>query len=133
MENRKTTIKSYRDLDVYKNLYKAMLIVMKDIVPFLPKEEKYDLADQMRRACKSPLGLIAEGFAKRYQKRSWKKYLEDSIGECNEMCNHLTICMDVYPKYVNLEKCKEALELYDYSSRQLYRLRERWRNFHDDK
>lgn len=27
--------------------------------------------DVMRRACKAGLALIAEGFAKRYQKRQW--------------------------------------------------------------
>lgn len=133
MENhRNKSIKSYRDFDVYQNLYKAMLIVMKEIIADLPKEEKYDLSDQMRRACKAPLALLAEGFAKRYQKRNWQKYLDDAIGECNEMINHLTICIDVYPNCVNIEKCKEALELYDHSNRQLYRLREKWRNFHED-
>lgn len=109
-----------------------MLIVMKEIVPKLPKEEKYDLTDQMRRACKAPLALLAEGFAKRYQKKNWKKYINDSIGECNEMTNHLTITIDLYSHYVNKEKCKEAIDLYDMSSKQLYNLQKSWKNFHEN-
>jgi len=45
MENRNNykPIKSFRDLVVYQNLYKAMVLVHKKIVPSLPKEEKFDL------------------------------------------------------------------------------------------
>lgn len=63
-----TPIKTFQDLIVYKNLYKAMIIVLTKIIPDLPKEEKFDLVDQMRRCCKAGPALIAEGFAKRYQK-----------------------------------------------------------------
>ena len=41
---------------------------MKDIVPKLPNCEKFDLVDQLRRACKTIPRLIAEGYAKRHQK-----------------------------------------------------------------
>jgi four helix bundle protein len=131
MENRKNkTIKSFRDLRVYQNLYQAQILVLTKIIPNLPKEEKYDLADQMRRACKAGPALIAEGFAKRYQKKNWEKYLDDTIGECNEMINHLSVCIDVYPKYVDLKICRQAIDLYDVSPKQLYNLRKSWRNFH---
>lgn len=102
--NRKKVIRSFQDLEVYQRLYDNMLIVLRDIVTNLPVEEKYDLKDQIRRCCKSSPALLAEGFAKRYQQRSWKKYLEDCIGECNEMIHHLSVCVDIYSKYVNIEK-----------------------------
>lgn len=126
------TIRSFRDLRAYQTLYKAMKIVMIKIIPRLPKEEKYDLADQMRRARKAPLALLAEGFAKRYQKRQWAKYLDDCIGECNEMSNHLSICHDIYLKYLELKDIDEALALYDFGSRQVYKLKESWKDFHKD-
>ena len=72
MENK--PIKSYRDLRIYQNLYEVMILVLTKIVPKLPREEKYDLGDQMRRACKAGPALIAEGFAKRYQKKLAKIY-----------------------------------------------------------
>src|SRR3972149_2146522 len=99
------TIKSFKDLRVYQNLYKAMMIVLTQIIPKLPPEEKFDLKDQMRRASKAAPALIAEGFAKRYQKRNWSRYIDDTIGECNEMIHHLTVCIDIYSKYVDKKIC----------------------------
>ena len=133
MEDKKyrKPIRSYRDLEVYQNLYKAMIVVLTEIIPKLPKEEKYDLADQMRRACKAPPALLSEGFAKRYQKKNWQKYLDDCIGECNEMTNHLSVCIDIYYRCVDSIICKRVIEIYDISCRQLYRLREVWRDFHN--
>ena len=128
MEN--NSIKSYRDLRVYQNLYKAMLMVLAKIVPKLPKEEKYDLADQMRRACKAPPAILAEGFAKRYQKKNWQKYINDTTGECNEMIHHLSVCIDVYPKYVDPTLCREIIDIYDKSCGQLYKLKKTWQDFH---
>jgi len=126
-------IKNYKDLIVYQNTYKAMLIVLKDIILSLPKEEKYDLVDQMRRCSKGIPSLIAEGFAKRYQVKSWRKYLDDTIGEINEIQHHLDVCMDVYPKFVNMKKCEEVKEIYEISSKQIYKLKESWKNFHEER
>ncbi len=130
MENEKTTIKSFQDLKVYQGLYKSMLSVLKDVIPYLPKEEKYDLKNQMQRCCKASPALIAEGFAKRYQKRSWQKYIDDTIGECNEMIHHLSVCLDVYPNFINKDLCKELINGYDIICRQLTNLKKSWVNFH---
>jgi len=131
MENGKSkTIKSFQDLHVYQNLYKAMILILTKILPTLPKEEKYDLVSQMRRACKAGPALIAEGFAKRYQKKNWQKYIDDTIGECNEMIHHLSVCTDIYPRYVNPKLCEEAIEIYDISCKQLTNLGKSWQNFH---
>jgi len=124
-------IRTFQDLRAYQSLYKAMLVVHKDICPTLPKEEKFNLVSQMRRASKGAPALIAEGFAKRYQKKNWQKYIDDTIGESNEMIHHLSVCMDVYPNAVDVALCRETAGLYDIASRQLYRLRESWKNFHE--
>jgi len=129
---RRKVIRNFHDLRVYQNLYKAMLIVLTKIIPGLPKEEKYDLKDQMRRACKAAPALIAEGFAKRYQKRNWQKYLDDTRGECNEMIHHLSVCVDVYADCVNTKLCKEVIDLYDISCAQIYKLKKSWQDFHKD-
>jgi four helix bundle protein len=110
-----------------------MIIVLKEIVPRLPKEEKFDLVDQMRRCCKGIPSLIAEGFAKRYQKRNWHRYLEDTMGEINEMQHHLDVCIDVYDKYVDMAKCREVKDMYTLSAKQTYKLKNSWQNFHDDR
>jgi len=126
----KRPIREFRDLVVYKRLYQLMILVMQEITPRLPVEERYDLRSQMNRACKAPPALLAEGFAKRYQPLAWKKYINDSIGESYEMINHLSVCIDVYAKYVNREMCLDAIEKYTIACKQLYRLREGWKNFH---
>ena len=131
MENRKKPIRTFQDLDVYQNLYKAMLIVLKDIIPNLPKEERFDLVDQMRRCCKASPAILAEGFAKRYQKRAWAKYIDDTTGECYEMINHLSVCVDVYNKYVGPKLCNDTINLYIIACKQLTNLKKAWKNYHD--
>ena len=127
MEKKKIT--SFRDLEVYQNTYNAMLIVMKEIVPQLPDSEKYDLKDQLSRACKSIPRLIAEGYAKRHQKAGFQKYIDDAMGECNEMVVSLSQCRDIYPTYVNTKRYEELIDIYDKTGRQLYKLGASWTNF----
>ncbi|TES90227.1 MAG: four helix bundle protein [Candidatus Cloacimonadota bacterium] len=120
-------IKSFRDLEVYQNTYKAMLMVMKEIIPTLPDSEKYDLKNQLSRSCKSIPRLIAEGYAKRHQKAGFQKYLDDAMGECNETIVSLEECRDIYNIKVNL--INELVDIYDKSARQLYKLGSAWTNF----
>ena len=71
MNEAKGKIKSFQDLDVYQNTYSAMLTVFKHILPRLPKEEEYDLKDQLRRSTKAIPRLIAEGHSKRHQRKGF--------------------------------------------------------------
>ena len=91
---------------------------------FLPIEEKYDLKDQIRRCCKSGPALIAEGYAKKNHRLAWQKYLDDAIGECNEMIHHLSVLKDVYNIKVDL--CNQLIKTYDIGGKQLYRLSQSW-------
>jgi len=128
MEEKKR-ITSFKDLDVYQNTYKSMLIVMKDIVPKLPESEKYDLKDQISRACKAIPRLIAEGYAKRHQRAGFQKYIDAAMGECNEMVVSLSQCKDIYPDYTAVKHCDALIDSYDKSGRQLYKLGNAWSNF----
>lgn len=119
--------RSFQDLEVYQNLYKAMISVLTKVIPKLPKEEKFDLASQMRRACKAPPALIAEGYAKKNHKKEWQKYLNNAIGECNEMIVHLSCAKDVYSNCVGPNSCQDLIKVYDISGKQLYRLAQSWR------
>ena len=120
-------VRSFRDLDVYKRMYDAMLIVAKTVLPVLPKEEKFSLIDQMRRASKAPLAIIAEGYAKKNYRKDWVKYINDAIGECNEMIVHLSCCKDLYSKIINKEIVEKLINDYDIGGKQLYRLGESWK------
>ncbi len=128
-ENNKKKIVSFEDLAVYQNSYSAMLDVMAKILPNLPESEKFDLVDQLRRACKAIPRLIAEGYAKRHQKMGFQKYLDDAMSESNEMIVSLKQIKALYPSYVSVKLCNDLVEVYDKTGRQLYKLRESWSNF----
>ncbi len=117
---------SFLDLNVYKNLYQVMLRIHKEVLPKLPKTEKFDLVDQMGRASKSPCALIAEGYARRTSGKEWAKYLRDAVGECNEMIVHLSMVRDLYGSSIGVEMCNELISCYNISGKQLYRLGESW-------
>ncbi len=124
-----SSIKSFKDLEVYNNTYKIMLVVMKEVIPKLPENEKYDLKDQLSRACKSIPRLIAEGYAKRHQKAGFQKYLDDAMAECNEMIVSLEQAEDLYNIKPVTISMAELIDLYDKSGRQLYNLSAAWTNF----
>ena len=127
--NNNKRITSFKDLEVYQNSYKAMLNVMKDIIPTLPNCEKYDLKDQLSRACKSIPRLIAEGYAKRHQKAGFQKYIDDAMSESNEMVVSLSQSKDIYASHVDVKLCEELIDIYDKTGRQLYKLGYAWSNF----
>jgi len=129
MDKDKKLIKSFQDLDVYQSSYKAMLAVFKHILPELPKEEEYDLKDQLRRSAKAIPRLIAEGHSKRHQKKGFQKYLDDAMAESNETIVSLSQARDLYPRYVDINICNELIDTYDKASRQLYKLSLAWSKF----
>ena len=120
-------IHSFRDLDVYQNTYQAMLKVMHEVISKLPPREKFDLVDQLSRACKAIPRLIAEGYAKRHQKMGFQKYIDDAMAECNETIVSLEQCRDIY----NLDKelITKLVDIYDKTARQLYKLSMAWTSF----
>lgn len=123
----KKPIRSFFDLDVYQSTYEASLIVLREIIPKLPKEEQYDLADQLRRSAKAVPRLIAEGYSKRHQKKGFQKYLDDSMSESNETIVSLSHVKDAYQ--IEPELCTKLIDVYDKASRQLYKLAIAWNSF----
>ena len=104
-----------------------MLIVMREILPLLPNREKFDLVDQLSRACKAIPRLIAEGYAKRHQKMGFQKYIDDAMAECNEMIVSLEQCRDIYN--CDKELIIKVVDMYDKAGRQLYKLSISWTSF----
>ena len=123
------TVKSYRDLRVYQESYQASVTVLTQIVPKLPKEERFDLADQLRRSAKAIPRLIAEGYGKKHQNKGFGKYIDDAMGESNETCVSLSHCRDIYSSFVDPQLCDKLIDIYDKIGRQLYKLGQAWSNF----
>lgn len=112
---------------IYQKSYQASIIIIRKIIPKLPPEEKFDLGDQLRRSVKAIPRLIAEGFAKRHQKKGFQKYLDDAAGESNETIVSLSHLRDVYN--VEPELVDRLIDIYDKTSRQLYNLGCAWESF----
>jgi four helix bundle protein len=108
-----------------------MLLVFKEILSRLPKEEEYDLKNQLSRSSKAIPRLIGEGHSKKHQKRGFQKYLDDAMTESNETIVSLTQVKDLYGKFIDIDLCEKLLDDYDKISRQLYKLSIAWSNFKD--
>lgn len=121
-------IRSFHDLEVYNNAYKAMLDVYKEIIQHLPKDE-LDLIGQLKRSVKAIPRLIAEGHSKRHQHRGFQKYIDDAMAESNETIVSLNQVRDLCGSYIDLNVCIELLDMYDKISRQLYKLAVAWDGF----
>lgn len=123
--------RSFYDLDVYNRAFEASKAVLFSVIIKLPKEEKFDLADQMRRASKAIPALVAEGYAKKHQNKGFQKYLQDAMGEANEMIVHLSYAKEYLPAERGM--LDNLIRTYDITGKQLYRLMENWRKLNDNK
>ena len=122
-------IKSYTDLEVYQRTYKLPIVICTKVVIKLPVEEKFDLADQLRRSSKAVPRLIAEVFAKKHQKKGYQKYLDDAMSENNETIVSLCHVRDIYLEKLNPNSIQKLIEEYEIAGKQLYRLKQSWNKF----
>lgn len=86
------TIKSFEDLEVWKNsrkLRKQISILAKS----LPKEEKYRLTDQLIRASRSVTANNAEGYG-RFHYQENIQFCRQARGSLYEIIDHLTCALD---------------------------------------
>ena len=106
----------YQDLQVWK---KAMVLVMEiyRVVRYLPKEEKYALGDQMRRAAVSIPSNIAEGYA-RLAPKDYSRFLVIARGSAFELQTQLEICVRL--DYMRDEDINNANRLCEEVSKMLH-------------
>ena len=91
--------KCYRELEVWKKSKKLVINIYK-MTSFLPMEDKYSLADQIRRAAISIPSNIAEG-QQRYSIKEFIRFTSISKGSVAELITQLEIVSELYP---DLEK-----------------------------
>ena len=119
-------IRSFRDIEAYQRARAVQPAIYK-LAASLPDFEKFDLADQMRRACKSVATNIAEGYAKRDSVAEFKRFLRISMGSANEMEVHLETASDL--GYSTRDECAKLIAEYQIIGKQLHRLIESWQKF----
>ncbi len=77
------TTQGLRDLKVYQLAFKLAMEIFQESKAF-PKEEKYSLIDQIRRASRSVAANIGEGYRKKRYPRMFVSKMADADGEATE-------------------------------------------------
>lgn len=100
------SIKTHRDLDVWKEGIELVEEVYKLILNF-PKSELYGLVDQMKRSAISIPSNIAEGAAKN-SKKEFLRHLFIALGSLAELETQLIIAKKL--GFLNSEQIMKLLE-----------------------
>ncbi|MBI5287667.1 MAG: four helix bundle protein [Chloroflexi bacterium] len=119
-------IQHYRDIEAYQRA-KALLRPVHQLLRKLPKEEQYELASQMRRASKSILANIAEGYGTKRSPAKFRASLDIALGSTNEMIVHLEVGEAV--GYFTADEIEPLMQEYEIVAKQLYRLIQNWKVF----
>ena len=93
-------MKSYRDLDIYKESYTLALDVHKLSLK-LPKHEMYETGSQIRRSSKSVSANIVEGYGRKRYKTEFIRFIIFAHSSCDETIVHLSFIRDLYDKLGN--------------------------------
>ena len=93
--------KSFRDLRVYRLARKAVAEVFEATKSF-PREEKYELTNQIRRSARATKSLIAEAWARRRYRAAFVSKIDEALGEATETQSWLDDALD--RGYLSLEQ-----------------------------
>lgn len=86
-------IKSFTDLNAWREGHKLLLIIYKETENF-PSKEIFGLTNQIRRAAVSVTSNVAEGFSRNSSKEKFQFYCM-AQGSLTELQNQLLIARDV--------------------------------------
>jgi four helix bundle protein len=116
-------LKDITDLDVYNESLR-LLPKLYELLDRLPISEQ-DLRIQAKRAAKSVPANLAEGFAKRFYEKEFKRYLMIALASNDEVITHLRILSTVKPKFANHSNI--LLEDFKTLSKRINTLHKNWR------
>jgi four helix bundle protein len=94
------------ELDAWKKAHQLVLEVY-SLTNSFPKEERYGMTDQMRRASSSVTANIAEGF-ERYHFKDKTRFYYQARGSVAEVQNFIMLAKDL--TYINVETCERVGE-----------------------
>jgi four helix bundle protein len=101
-------IRSFEDLDCWKECRKLRIFIASRVVPILPKEESHRLKDQLLRAARSTTANIAEGYG-RFHFLDNAKFCSNARGSCWEVLDHLITGND--EGFISTELLEEGRQL----------------------
>ena len=83
MGQRKSDIRHFRDLDVYRRAFEVAMKIF-ELTKKFPGDEKFSMVDQIRRATRSVCSNIAEGWRKRRYISVFRNKMTDAMQEASE-------------------------------------------------
>lgn len=86
-------MKSYRDLNIYKDAHQLAVKIHKQSLLF-PKFELYEEGSQIRRSSKAVSVAIVEGYGRKRYKADFIRFLIYAQSECDETIEHLDLLFE---------------------------------------
>jgi four helix bundle protein len=111
-----TPIKTFEDLECWQHCRALRLFVAREVIPALPKDERYRLGDQFIRAARSTTANIAEGYG-RFHYLDNAKFCSNARGSCWEVLDHLITSHD--EEFISAELFARGRELVGHAVRLL--------------
>ena len=106
----------FREWPVYQEALNFRKWMTENIVPLIPKEERYELTSQLKRALNSVILNIAEG-AYRISDKDFAHFLNNSVTSLNEVVACFDICLK--EKYIGKNLHAKAITLSNDLAKQL--------------
>ena len=116
-------IRNFKDLEVYQISYRLALEIHQ-ITRSFPGHETYEIGSQLRRAALSVPLNIAEGCGKKESVKDFKRFLNISLGSCNETMVLIDFAKDL--KYIEPKQHEEYIEQYQVLAKRIYTMMEKW-------
>ncbi len=98
---------SFRNLTVYQKAFDLAMQIF-EITKSFPKDERYELTDQIRRSSRAACRAIGEGYRKRQYPKHFSSKISDSDMENTETQVSLDFALEC--KYITKEEYKGILE-----------------------
>ena len=86
-------MRNYRDLLVWEKAHNLTLCIYRDTQTF-PKEERFGITSQIRRAASSIAANLAEGCGRRSD-GEMARFVQIAMGSAAEVSYHLLLCRDL--------------------------------------
>lgn len=106
----KGLVKVYRDLEVYQVAFSAAMEIF-EVSKRFPIEERYSLADQIRRSSRSVCANLGEAWRKRRYKAAFIAKLSDCQAEATE--TQIWLEFAVKCRYLDAEVGRNLYQRYD--------------------
>lgn len=103
-------IRSFKELRVWQNAIDAAMVIF-ELTKSFPREERFDLTDQIRRSSRSIAANISSAWRKRRYPAAFVSKLSDAESEAAETQTWIEICLRC--RYISQEKADELDQRYE--------------------